>query len=478
MSIKAIKDRIQALINNINTKTGASDSTLTDAVERIIASGGSGGIDTSDATAVSGKILNGYTAYAKNQKITGTLPYTDSGNTYVYYNAEGESVVTKETAIRNSKNYLRLKNKIDADHAFVVGSTVGIDLLLSDFGDATAADVKAGKKFTSAEGLVIAGTHECAGGIDTSDATAATTDIVSGKTAYVNGEKITGTVKEATGTTILSNTTVPRVSSSNTEHTYNFSEDKLQRKNSKITIKTPLSKYGDATAEDVVSGKTFTSVEGVAVTGTHVCEGGIDTSDATATETDIANGKTAYVNGQKVTGTISEVTTGNTVSATSTEQSGSVVKLSLKFSSDKIFRKDSYVRLESNLTNFGNATAADVAKGKTFTSEAGVKVVGTMESGGTVESDDNCEAYIITSASDVLNFKRSQGTIKVWGYGFKSSGSYNNTIYAFVGDGYYSGASHGTPTKTSVTFGINSDGTLSGLPNGLTAMDIIVTKGI
>lgn len=260
MSIKAIKERIQALINKINTKTGVSDSTLTDAVERIIASGGSGGIDTSDATAT-------------------------------------------------------------------------------------------------------------------------TTDIVSGKTAYVNGEKITGTVKETTGTTILSNTTVPRVSSSNTEHTYNFSEDKLQRKNSKITIKTPLSKYGDATAEDVVSGKTFTSVEGVAVTGTHVCEGGIDTSDATATEADITNGKTAYVNGQKVTGTVSEVTTGNTISATSTEQSGSVVKLSLKFSADKIFRKDSYVRLQSNLTNFGDATAADVAKGKTFTSEAGLKVVGTMEAG-------------------------------------------------------------------------------------------------
>ena len=154
------------------------------------------------------------------------------------------------------------------------------------------------------------------------------------------------------------------------------------------------------------------------------------------------------------------------------------MKLSLKFSADKIFRKDSYARLESKLANFGDATAAEVAKGKTFTSEAGLKVVGTMEAGGTVESDDNCEAYRITSASDVLNFNRSDGTIKVWGYGLKSSGTYSNTIYAFVGDGYYSGSSYGTPSKTSVTFGINSDGTLSGLPDGLTAMDIIVIRGI
>lgn len=52
------------------------------------------------------------------------------------------------------------------------------------------------------------------------------------------------------------------------------------------------------------------------------------------------------------------------------------------------------------------------------------------------------------------------------------------TLYAFVGDGYYAGSSYGTPSKTSATFSIASDGTLSGLPSDLTAVDLLVTIGV
>ena len=82
----------------------------------------------------------------------------------------------------------------------------------------------------------------------------------------------------------------------------------------------------------------------------------------------------------------------------------------------------------------------------------------------------------ITSTADTISFQGS-GTVKVWGYGYYSSGTYTKTTYAFVGDGYYTASSYGTPSKTSATFSI-SNGTLSGLPGNISALDVIVTIGV
>ena len=121
-------------------------------------------------------------------------------------------------------------------------------------------------------------------------------------------------------------------------------------------------------------------------------------------------------------------------------------------------------------------TADKLLKGATAHDASGEQITGTMEAGSGGSSDNNCEAYHITSASTTLNFKTT-GTVKVWGYGAKRS-TYTTTLYAFVGDGYYAGSSYGTPSKTSATFSIASDGTLSGLPSGLTAVDLLVTIGV
>ena len=107
---------------------------------------------------------------------------------------------------------------------------------------------------------------------------------------------------------------------------------------------------------------------------------GTDTSDATATASDIASGATAYVNGAKVTGNVAVTTSGVQYLASSIEKNASYLDTKYTIGADRLFRNGSTVTLRSSLSNFGDATAADVASGKTFTSSAGLKMTGTKES--------------------------------------------------------------------------------------------------
>ena len=136
-------------------------------------------------------------------------------------------------------------------------------------------------------------------------------------------------------------------------------------------------------AENIKSGITISGI-----TGTF-------TNDGTATASDIASGATAYVNGKKITGNI-------TTTSTTTSVDGSLISLEREPITNSIYAKYTYngnwlFRNGATLTypipasNFGDATAADVASGKTFTSSAGLKVTGTNPKivAETIENNQN-----------------------------------------------------------------------------------------
>ncbi len=110
-------------------------------------------------------------------------------------------------------------------------------------------------------------------------------------------------------------------------------------------------------------------------------------------------------------------------------------------------------------------------------------VTGTYAGGGSSggSGNNNVEAYAVTSTNPSVSFKTASGTIKIWGYGTITSsggwGGQTTSLVAFEGDKYHKSAIYGGPSSTNLSLSI-SNGKLTGLPSGLSAISAIVTRGI
>lgn len=104
--------------------------------------------------------------------------------------------------------------------------------------------------------------------LDTSDATAAAADMVDGKTAYVNGAKVTGTRQKVTQITgaVTSKGILPTVNQA--RFTGKVNEAIAADKGASFGLSMPASDLGDAGDADVAKGKTYTSRAGFLRTGT------------------------------------------------------------------------------------------------------------------------------------------------------------------------------------------------------------------
>lgn len=204
-------------------------------------------------------------------------------------------------------------------------------------------------------------------------------DIAAGKQAIrQDGGVVTGNVPTPNSVTLEDGTVEVGVSIGGGGvflATGTMASDNLLRAGKTVQVSMAASAFGNAEAADVAAGKTFTSGAGIAIAGTlpEKTEG----SAAVVLSTESAQ----------------------LVAKTQISLANNFIKLSCpNRSGDMVLRSGAPVQILALPAAFGDATAADVAAGKTFTSSAGVKVTGT----GTIAEIITRSAVVTITPDEVI----------------------------------------------------------------------------
>lgn len=432
----ALTDKLKSIADAIRTKNGTSAKlSLDDMASSILAIESGSGIDTSDATATADDIIYEKTAYVNGEKITGNI---------VRYNGTTYTPTTEDDFFPAGAYNSKIIVKGDAN-------------LLPE-------NIRQGVSIFNVEGTLSP--------YEDTDSTATAENIESGYTAYVKGEQITGSLETGVQANLLANSTTysneGSVKYSTSTGTGDFNSPscftvsyknrskRIAKVNDKISANVRASLFGNATVNDVVKGKTFSSKNGLKLTGTYEGSTGIDTSDATATAGDIVSGKTAYVNAEKITGTLStlQVAPGTPEYNTSPDQ----IKISTSLTGERYIVENT-VSLTAKASDFGDAVPSDVVSGKTFTSASGLKLTGTYEGSTTMLQEKT-----------VTPSEESQLVTPDSGYGGLSQVTVNAISSTYIGSGVTKkSATTYTPGTSDQTIAsgqyLNGTQTIKGDPN-------------
>lgn len=407
-------------------------------------------IDLTGDTVTASNMASGVKAHNKSGTvITGTLEHrTDlfqsgSVGTNPIYNKSGTSATISISQNVNNLGVNANTNKAIVQEDDILTTTTRAN----NFGDAPQDAVVSGYTFTSANGVNISGT------LPRNPKVAHTVSSVETHVSTIGSynfkfAKITGTWKPNNDDKIGA---------------YVGDQD--------LTLLVDAGEFGNASVKEVKKGVTFTSINGVKLTGTlDVSSSGTSTgtatSDATATAANILSGKTAYISSGKTTGTMKN--NGAVTGTISTKAGTYTIPSGYHSGSGKV---------SISSTEQNKIIASNIKSGVSI---LGVTGTYTGNSSGSTSSNNNCEAYLVDVTNPTVSFKTTSGTIKAYGYATATSssswGGSTTTMYAFNGTNYYKSVSYGTPSATSITLGV-SNGKLTGLPD-LASGTLLVTRGI
>lgn len=377
----------------VSTADGATYATIASNIKNI----------SSDATASTGEILSGKTAYSGGKKITGTMvnqgaktAALNCGGSYTipagYHNGSGK--ITANSLASQTDGTAVAGDILGGKTAYVDGVKVTGTIATKSSNDLTVSDAKvlvpAGYYATNAaKSVSIVGRAKPSISVDST--TGVITASVTQGAGYVYGGTETDSKELYTqAATTITPSAYPQTAVKKGFYTtgvISVAPVPTQTKSA-----TPSKSRQTVTPD---SGKFLSSVTIGGIPSNY-----ITTSDATATESDIASGVTAYVNGKKITGTIPENTVNHItiISPYSYAQVADQFFTTYYIAEDGLFRKNTKLESFIPLSEFGDATAADVAAGKTFTSSTGLKVTGTMTS----STSPICEVAVKNTSSYVI----------------------------------------------------------------------------